>query len=189
MLGITDLKPGIYFILDGEPYEVLEAQHSKYAQRRPVMQAKIRSLISGKVLQRNFLQNDTFEEAELEKIKTKFLYAHRDQYWFAANNDPSNRFQLNAEQIGDAMRFLKQNLEVEAIKFDEKIINIEIPIKIDYVVKDAPPGVKGDTAQGGTKTITLENGLTLQAPLFINTNDVVRVNTQTGQYVERVEKA
>ena len=189
MLGITGLKPGIYFILDGEPYEVLEAQHSKYAQRRPVMQAKVRSLLSGKILQRNFLQNDTFEEAELEKMKAKFLYAHRDQYWFMSSDDPSNRFQLTDEQLGDEKKFLKQNLEVDAIKFDGKIINIEIPIKLDYIVKDAPPGLKGNSAQGGDKTVTLETGMNIQVPLFVNTGDIVRVNTQTGEYVERVEKA
>lgn len=189
MLGITDLKPGVYFILDGEPYEILEAQHSKYAQRRPVMQAKMRSLISGKVLQRNFLQSDMFKEADLEKFSAKFMYNHRDEYWFSALNDPSKRFSFKADQIGEETKYLKQNIEIEALQFEDKIINIKLPIKADYIVKEGPPGIKGDTAQGGTKAVTLETGLILQVPLFINTGDVVRVNTQTGEYVERVSKS
>ncbi len=190
MLGITDLKPGIIFLLDGEPCQVLEANHSKYAQRRPVLQTKIKSLTSGKIMQKTFLQNDAFEEAELEKFSAKFLYAHRDQYWFCRTNDPSKRFSFAPDQLPEeAIKFLKPNLETEAVQFEDKIISINLPIKADYKVIEAPPGIKGDTAQGGTKTVTIETGAKIQAPLFVNQDDIIRINTQTGDYVERVEKA
>ncbi len=188
MLGYFDLRKGIKFILEEEPYEVLEFQQMKTAQRRPVAKTKIRNLITGNVVERNFQQADVFKEAELVKIEAKFLYNHRGQYFFSEQKDTSKRFNLTEEQIGPASKFLKNNQIVEEIVFQDKIININLPIKIELKVTDAPPGVRGDRAQGGTKSVILEMGAKINVPLFIETNDIIEINTETGEYVRRVEK-
>jgi len=187
MLTHTDLKKGARFILNGEPYEVLEYSHLKMAQRRPVIQSKIKNLITGKVFERNFQQGDVFDEAELIKIGVKYLYNNRGSYFFCEEKDPSKRFSFTEEQLGSGARFLKPNEIMEGIVFNDKIINIVIPIKVQLKVKEAPPGVKGDSAQGGTKSVVLESGAEINVPLFIKEGDVVEINTETGQYVRRVE--
>jgi elongation factor P len=187
-LGVNQLKPKTYFIFEGQPYVVLETHHLKMQQRRPVVQTIFRNLINGKVLDRNFAQSDVFEEAEVEKMNVKFLYGHRDQYWFCHEKDTSKRFELNKDLLGDSIKFLKANTVLEAIQFEEKIISIELPVKMDFKVTEAPPGIKGDTAQGGVKSVKIETGAYVNAPLFINEGDLIRINTETGDYVERVEK-
>lgn len=188
MIGPNDLKPGVFFIFEGQPYEVLETHHLKMQQRRPVVQSKMRNLLNGKMLERNFQQSDTFEEANIARQDVKYLYSHRGEFWFSETNDPSNRFQLSQEILGDITHFLKTNTEVQAILFNGKITNIELPIKIDFKVTQAPPAIRGDTAQGGVKQVTIETGAIINTPLFINEGDIIRINTQTGEYVERVTK-
>jgi elongation factor P len=186
---MTDLKKGTLFILDGEPCEIVDYNFMRMQQRKPVVQAKIRSLINGKISARTFHPGESYAEAEIEMEEIKFIYTSRGEYWFNNPKDPSKRFSFKENFIGDAAKFLKTNMPVNAYKFDDKIINIKLPIKIDYVVKEAPPAVKGDTARGGSKMAVLENGLEVQVPLFIEQGDIVRLNTDTGDYTERVEKA
>lgn len=188
MLVYSNLKKGAAFILDGEPYEVLENQFVRMQQRKPVMQTKIKNLITGKVVSRNFHQNEVFHEAEILEKEMIFLFAHRGQFTFIEPGNPKDRIVLDEATVGDDARFLKSNFSVFFRSFGEKIISIKMPIKIEYVVKEAQPADKGNTIQGGSKEITLENGLTVQAPLFINIGDIVSINTQTGEYSERVEK-
>lgn len=199
-LGVNELKQKTFFIYEGQPYVVLETHHLKMQQRRPTVQVRMRNLMNGKVLERNFAQSDVFEEADIERKKVKFLYAHRDQYWFSYDTDPSKRFQLTQELIGDSSKFLKPNTILEAIEYKAdarvgspteasgRIINVELPVKMEFKVVEAPPTIKGDTAQGGVKQVKLETGASMNVPLFINQDDIIRINTETGQYVERVEK-
>lgn len=189
MLSYNDLRIGTTFVFEDAPWEVLEFAFLRMQQRKAVAQVKMRNLINGKVVTRNFHQNETFEEAEVVKEPVKFLYQHRGQYWFISARNPAQRFFLPEETIGPPAQFLKSNIEVVAQKFEDKVINIMIPIKVDLEVKEAPPGFRGDTAQGGSKTVVLETGAKIQAPLFVSEGDLVRVNTETGEYVERVEKA
>ena len=186
MLTHTDLKKGARFIYEGQPWEVLEAQLLKMAQRRPVIQSKIKNLISGTVKEKNFQQGDVFEEAELEKKNIKFLYSNKGLYFFSEENDPKNRFSFTEDQIGKQAKFFKPNSLVEGIIFDDKIINIIAPIKVQLKVKESPPGIKGDRAQGGTKLAILESGAEIQVPLFIEEGDTIEINTETGEYVKRV---
>ncbi|MBI3631348.1 MAG: elongation factor P [Candidatus Staskawiczbacteria bacterium] len=185
MLTHTDLKKGTRFIFEGQPWEVLEAQLLKMAQRRPVIQSKIKNLISGAVREKNFQQGDIFGEAELEKKNIKFLYSNKGQYFFCEENDPKNRFSFTEDQIGKQAKFFKPNSLVEGILFDDKIINISAPIKVQLKVKESPPGIKGDRAQGGTKLAILESGAEVQVPLFIEEGDIIEVNTELGEYVKR----
>lgn len=187
MLSYFDLRKGVKFILDGEPYEVLEFQQIYKAQDMVVARTKIRNLINGKVLERTFHQDDKFEEAELEKVEVKFLFSHRGKFGFCEKQNPSKRFELTEEQIGEGSKFLKSDQNIIGIKFQGKIINVFLPIKVRLKVIEAPPGLKGDRAQSGNKTITLETGAKINAPLFIKEGDIVEVNTENGEYVKRVE--
>jgi elongation factor P len=185
MLTHTDLRPGVQFIYEGQPWEVLTADMMKMAQRRPVIQSKIKNLIDGRVQEKNFQQGDMFEEADLQKKDIKFLYQTKGQYWFCEPNDPSKRFFFTEEQIGTQAKFLRPNELVTGILFDEKIITFKLPIKVQLKVKEAAPGVKGDRAQGGTKEAVLESGAVIQVPLFIEEGDVIEINTETETYVKR----
>lgn len=187
-LGVNELKPKTFFIWENQPYEVLETHHLKMQQRRPVVQTRMRNLINGKVLERNFAQSDVFEEADIEREEVRFLYSHRGEFWFSEKDNPAKRFKLEDNIIGDASRFLKPDTLIGTIKFNDQIININLPIKMDLKVIEAPPAIRGDTAQGGVKQVKLETGAVINTPLFINEGDVIRVNTETGLYVERVEK-
>lgn len=188
MITYSDLKKGAEFVLDGEPYKVEEAQFVRMQQRKPVMQTKIKNLITGKTIARNFHQSESFQEAGIEKREMIFLFAHRGQFTFTPPGKPQERTALEEDKVGEAARFLKTNLLVSFKIFNEKIIGVDIPVKVEYTVKEAQPADKGNTIQGGSKEITLENGLAVQAPLFINVGDIVSVNTQTGEYSERIEK-
>jgi len=189
MLGINDLKPKTVIIINNEPYEVLSANFLKMQQRKPVLQTRLKNLINGKVIDRNIQHSEEFEEASLERLTVEFLYQHRGEYWFCNAKDRSKRFQLDESVLGDNKNFLKPGVPIDAFKFNDKIINISLPIKMEFKVVEAPPGIKGDTAQGGTKVAIIETGAKVSVPLFINEGDIIRVNTESGEYVERVEKA
>lgn len=187
-ISVNELKPKIYFLYEGQPYVVLETHHLKMQQRRPTVQVRMRNLINNKLLERNFAQSDVFEPADVERQKVKYLYSHRDQCWFSYEKDSSKRFELKSEIIGDSGKFLKPNTLIDAISFEDNIISIELPIKMEYKVTEAPPAIRGDTAQGGVKQVTIETGASINAPLFINQGDMIVVNTQTSEYVERTTK-
>lgn len=201
MLSYNKLKVGTIFTKndDPNPYKVLEYAFIRMQQRKPVTQLKIKNLLTGKVLDYAAHQNESFYEAEIKVTPVNFIYHSKGEYWFHEKGKPAARFKLTDELVGDAGQFLKVNTEVKVFKFsaeggsvsggNDRIINIELPVKMDLKVTEAPPAVKGDTATGGTKTVTLETGGRANVPLFINEGDIVRINTQTGDYVERVEKA
>ncbi len=176
--------------MDGEPWEVLDSNFLRMQQRKAVVQTKIKNLINGKIVDRNFQSSEVFEEAEMEKMKSRFLYETRGVYWFDEMNNPKNRFSIKKEDLSEqAVNFLKPNLEVIALKFKDKFVSIGLPIKIDCKVVESPPSIRGDTAQGGTKQVTIETGAKISVPLFIEEGDIIRINTQTGEYAERIEKA
>jgi elongation factor P len=185
-LAYTDLTKGVLFIMDGSPYEVIETHFLRMQQRKAVVQTKIRNLITGKLLDRNFQASDSFEEADIERNHAIFIYESKGAYWFHEENNPKARFELDAEVAGEQAHFLKPNTRVQTMVFKEKVIKIEIPVKMDFKVIEAPPSLKGNTAQGGNKVVTIEGGAKVSAPLFVNEGDTIRINTQTGDYVERV---
>ena len=189
MLSYTDLKKGAMFVMNGEPWEVLEAHFLRMQQRKAVVQTKIRNLMTGKVLDRNFQPSDNFEEAEVLKKDAVFIYSSRGEAWFHETGNPKSRFSLPEGVIGEKAQFLKQNTNVKTVVFNEKVIGMIPPIKMELKVTEAPPAVKGNTAQGGSKVVTLETGAKISVPLFVNEGDIVKVNTETGEYTERVEKS
>jgi elongation factor P len=185
-LAYTDLTKGVLFIMDGAPYEVLETHFLRMQQRKAVVQTKIRNLITGKILDRNFQASDFFEEAEIERKNAIFIYESKGQYWFHEEGNPKNRFVLGADLLGEQGKFLKPDTKVTTMVFNDKVIKADIPIKMDFKVIEAPPAVRGNTAQGGTKQVTIEGGAKVNVPLFVNEGETIRINTQTGEYVERV---
>lgn len=166
---------------------VLETHHLKMQQRRPVVQTRMRNLLNGKILGRNLAQSDFFEEADVTRSEVKFLYNHRDEFWFVDPKDAAKRFKLESELIGDAAKFLKPNTILEALSWNDDVINVSLPIKMQFKVVEAPPGIRGDTATGGSKQVTIDSGATLNVPLFVNEGDQIIVNTETGEYVERAK--
>ncbi len=173
-------------IVDGQPYEVISSHVFRKQMRKPVNATKLRNLITGKITEVSFHQSEKIKEADIETKEAKFLYKSRGEFWFCEPNDPSKRFKLEETLIGDQARFMKANSMIELVIFEEKIIGTKLPVKVELKVTEAPPAVKGDTATGGTKQITLETGAIINAPLFVNEGDVVSVNTLTGEYTSRV---
>lgn len=185
-LTMNDLERGMVILLEGMPHEVLSATHSHFGRGGSVVETKLRNLKTGAVITRNFKQSDVFEEAEIEKQKYQFIYAHRGTYWFSPPENPAARISLPASLIGTEARFLKPNTIVEAIRFGDEIITVKLPIKVELRVVEAPPAIRGNTAQGGSKVVKLETGAEISVPLFIKEGDIIRLNTETGEYVERV---
>ena len=194
---MNDLSRGTLFILDGAPFEVLEISHSHIGRGGSNTTARVRNAKTGQVYTRTFKQSDTFEEADIEKRPISFLYSHRNEYIFIDPKDRSKRFPISLEILGDKTMWLKPDMELTGVFLSDsstgspqaEIISIILPIKLDLKVTEAPPGLRGDTAQGGTKLATLETGAKVSVPLFINQDDVVRINTESGEYTERVIKA
>jgi elongation factor P len=196
MLEYNEILKGKVILLDGEPYEVLDAHVFRKQQRKPVNQTKLRHLITGKVTEQAFHVSEKMPEADLSTKNVKFLYNNRSEWWFSDEKNQSDRFKLEESTVGTQGKFLKANTVVEALIFDDpkisdgagKIIGLKLPIKVDLKVTEAMPAVKGNTAQGGSKQVTLETGTTLFVPMFINEGDVIRINTELGEYVERADK-
>lgn len=191
MLSMNDLKPGVLIELEGEPFQILEAHHNKVAQRRPVMQTKIRHLISGKVRAETFQQSDKVAEADIERIKAKFIYRTKDEFFFQGDSPSttlgtSNKFGFKTDLLQEKTGYLKKGLPVEIFVFNGQPISVELPIKVVLRVKDAPPGLRGDTVQGGLKDVVLETGAMVKTPLFVETGDLVEIDTRTGEYTRRV---
>lgn len=189
VLSYNEILPKTIINYNGDPYEVLSSHIFRMQMRKPVNQTKLRHLISGKVVEISFHQNETVDEADIGKMQAKFLYANRGENWFCDEKDPKNRFSFPDEAVHDQVQWLMPNSLVEVVTYEEKPITVKIPVKVDLEVKEAPPAVKGNTVSGGSKTATLATGATVNVPLFINPGDVVRINTDTGEYTERVEKA
>lgn len=186
MLQYNEIKERKYIVLDGSPYEVISSNVSRKQANKPTNQTKLKSLLSGKVIEKNFHSSEKVEEAEIERKNIKYLYENRGQYWFCDENNPKNRFFLEENTVGNGIKFIKENSLVDAILFDEKVIGIKVPIKVELEVRQAPPAVKGNTATGASKVVELETGATVSVPIFIKEGDIIRVNTDKGEYTERV---
>jgi elongation factor P len=156
---------------------------------KPSNQTKLRNLKNGKVSEIAFHAAEKVAEADVEEREVKFLYANRGEAWFCDPNDPKDRFKLVEDVIADQLPFMKPNMLVEMRTWEGDLLGVHLPIKMDFVIKDAPPAIKGNTVSGGSKQAILETGATLSVPLFINPGDTIRVNTETGEYVERVSKS
>lgn len=189
VLSYNEISLKKVIIWNDEPHIVLASHVFRKQQRKPVNITKLKSLISGRVVEQTFHQNDTADEADIESRPIEYIYAGRGEYWFNTPGKPSDRFSLSQEIVGDEIKFLKPKSVVDAVLFDEKIIGIKMPIKVELKVTEAMPAVKGNTSSGALKEVTLETGVKIMAPMFINEGDILKINTESGDYAERVEKA
>ncbi len=186
MLSYNEVLPKKLILLDGEPYEVLSAWVFRKQQRKPVNQTKLRNLKTGGTTEYTFHVSDKVEEAEIESKTAKYIYNRNGEWFFHEIDNPGKRFLLPEALVGDAGKFLKAETLVEVRMFEGEPYKINVPIKMELKVADAPPNTRGNTAQGGNKVVTLETGAAVNVPMFINTGDIIRINTETGDYVERV---
>lgn len=186
MLNYNDIKPGVAVLVEGEPYVCTWNNIMKKQQRRPVNQTKLRHIIKGNSIEYSFQQSDKLEEAEIESRPAVFIFEKNGEWFFHDTKDKSKRFSVMEEQMGGSGKFLKGNTEVDTLWFDEKLFRVKLPVKVELKVTEAPPDVRGNTAQGGSKIVELETGATLDVPMFVKQGDIIRINTETGEYVERV---
>ncbi|GBE16909.1 elongation factor P [bacterium BMS3Abin15] len=184
MLDINNIKSGKNIILNGEPYAVLYHEHSKTGRASAVLRTKIKNLITGAVLEKTFQGSDKIGEAEISKSKAQYLYNEKSDFHFM-DSDTYDQFSLPQNILDSAVNYLIEGTEITVLNFNGSPVNIELPIKIKLKVTEAPPGLKGDTASGGDKSVTLETGLRITVPLFIKEGDEVIVNTEKGDYVSR----
>ncbi len=184
MYTITDLKPGRAISIDGEPYLVLSSQFGRKSQSKANMQCKLKNLQTGVIMARNFQGSEKIEPADVGYRHVQYLYGDQDSCTFMdlGNYD---QFALQKDSLEGIVEYLSDGLECDALMYGEKPISIKLPSTLVLTVKETIPGVKGDTAQGGSKPATMDTGLVVNVPLFINEGDKVKVNTETGAYMER----
>jgi len=182
----SDLRKGLKIIIDGQPYIITDFQFSKPGKGQALYRCKLKNMITGYTMDRTYRSGDKFEPANLEERKMQYLYNDGEGYHFM-DTKTYDQITLTEENVGDAKNFLQDNMEVDVLFFNETPISINLPNFVQLKVTKADPGVKGDTATGATKPATLETGYTIQVPLFIEEGDTLKIDTRTGQYVERVK--
>lgn len=186
MLQMSDIKLGKVLDFDGAPFQVISTDHLQMGRGSAVLRTKLRNLITGAVREHTFKGGDKVEEADLARAQANFMYQEGDQYHFM-DNVSFEQFTLDQEAVGEISRFVKEGEDVDILSFNGKPVTISLPPKVDLQVVEAPPGVKGDSAANATKRVKLETGYELAVPLFIKQDEMIRVNTETGEYVERVK--
>ena len=184
-IDTSGFRNGLKIEIDGEPYVMTYFQHVKPGKGGAFVRTKIKNLRTGRTLDRTFRAGERLDEAEVEDKRMQYLYQDGENLVFM-DTDSYDQIPFTPEQVGDARKYLKENLEVSVVFWRAQPIGLELPSFIEASVSQCDPGMKGDTASGATKPATLETGAVLQVPLFIKEGDVLRVDTRTGEYVERL---
>ncbi len=185
-MNVLDLKPGMIFEYEGVMYSVLSATHTHQQQRRGLVRCKARALETGRLMELVFRSDVDVQEIRLDEVSLQFLYQDGANYVFM-DEATYEQFTLTAEQVGEHRYYLKENLSVVGLFHKGKFVDIKLPLTVDLLVKEAEPGFRGDTVTGARKKATLETGLVVQVPLFVEAGNIIRVDTRTGEYVTRVE--
>ncbi|MBN2096224.1 elongation factor P [Candidatus Peregrinibacteria bacterium] len=184
MGNLTDIRTGVVVKINGSPYLVVWNQFNRKQQRKPVMRTKLKNLINGSTLDKTFLAGESFEFADVSNKRCQYLYKDSDNAVFM-DNESYEQFHLPLDQVEGSLPYLKDDTEVYMTFYEGNPISVQPPPKVELKVVETPPGVKGDTATGGTKPATMETGVIVSVPLFINEGDVLLINTETGEYVSR----
>ncbi len=187
MYEASDLRKGLKVILDGNPHIITEFQFSKPGKGQALYKCKLKNLISGYTLERTYRSGDKFEQAQLEETRMQYLYKDTEGYHFM-DTKSFEQIQMTEENLGDGKKFIKENMEVAVLLFDGRPISVELPTFVELQVIKSDPGAKGDTATNVTKPATLETGYDINVPLFVNEGEMLKIDTRTGEYVERVKK-
>jgi len=184
MLNASELRKGVTIELDGKLYQVIEYQHVKM-KRTALAKVKLRDIRDGHTIERSFQNTEKFVRARLDYRSMQYLYSDGDLYYFM-DEENFEQTSLDSNQLGDAINYLKEGMSLQISSYKGELMGVELPITIELEVTGSEPGFKGDTATGGTKPATLETGITIEVPLFINQGDIIKVDTRSGSYLERV---
>ncbi len=187
MISTTDFKKGLKIEYKGEPYEIIDFQHVKMQQRAPIVRTKIKNLKTGRVLEENFSAGEKFEKPQLEEKQMQFLYSQGDAYVFM-DMESYDQISIPKERIGDALHYIKEEMIVDVIYYKGEPLVIEPPMFVELRVEETEPAFRGDTASGGAKPAKLETGLIVKVPFHIQTGDLLKIDTRTGEYIEKVKE-
>lgn len=185
MISTTDFKRGKKIEFKGEPYEIIEFQHVKMQQRAPIVRTKLKSLKTGRVLEETFSAGDKFETPSLEEKNMQFLYS-QDEFCYFMDNESFEQIPLTDAQLGDAKKFIKEGMTVQILYYKGEPLTVEPPMFVELMVAETEPSFKGDTASGSNKPAKLESGAIVKVPFHIETGDVIRIDTRTSEYIEKV---
>lgn len=186
MIDTSDFRNGLSIIRDGEVYQIVEFQHVKPGKGGAFVRTRLKNVRTGAVIENTFRAGEKMEQAILERTKMSFLYNQDDEYVFM-DLETFDQTPIPAAALGDQVKYLKDNTEVEVCSHEGRILGVELPLFMEFEVRDTDPGLRGDTASGGSKPATLETGAVINVPLFINIGEKIRVDTRTGTYLERVK--
>jgi elongation factor P len=186
MLGMTDLKTGVIITIDGAPHQILKYQHSKMGRGGAVMRTTLKNLLTGNNIERTFRDSDKFPPSDMRRAKSQFLYKQGSGFVFM-DSTTFEQFEIPGTVLGGTGDFITEGLEVDLVLFEGRPINVELPAKMKFKVIEAEPAVKGDTANNPSKNITIETGLSIKAPMFVNVGDLIVVDTRDGSYLERAK--
>lgn len=184
MISASEFRNGITFEMEGNVFQVLEFQHVKPGKGAAFVRTKIRNVITGSVVERTFRPTEKFEKAHIDRNNMQYSYNDGDLYYFM-DMETFEMLPINADQVGDTLKFVKENMEVKILSYKGNVFGMEPPTFVELAVTETEPGVKGDTATNVTKPATLETGAIIQVPIFVNEGDMIRVDTRTGEYMER----
>jgi elongation factor P len=185
MIDVNELRKGVTFTMDDELYKVIDYQHHKPGRGKAIIRTKLRNLRTGSTIDKNFTSGDRVQDIRLDHQTVQYLYNDGDFYHFM-DVETYEQFPLPDGVLEDAKPYLVENMEIELSSYEGERLDVDLPITVDLNVVEAPPGFAGDTAQGATKDVTLETGLVVQVPLFVDEGDVLRIDTRTGRYLTRV---
>jgi elongation factor P len=184
MLNFNEIKTGRVIKLNNEPYIIIKTDHHKMGRGGAVLKVKCRNLLNGNILERTYQGAEKAEEAETETKKANFMYKDKEEAYFMDNKN-FEQFNLSLGDLGEGVQFLKDGTDVDVLYFEGRPMSISLPIKMEFKVTSAPPGVKGNSAGNVNKQVEIETGAKINVPMFIDEGDVIRINTDTGEYVER----
>ncbi|MEJ2212104.1 MAG: elongation factor P [Anaerolineae bacterium] len=185
MIDVNELRKGVTFTMDNELYKVIDYQHHKPGRGKAVIRTKLRNLRSGSTMDKTFTSGDRVQDIRLDHQTVQYMYKD-DRFYYFMDVETFEQFPLPGAVLEDAEPYLVENMQIELSSYEGEPLDVELPITVDLEVVEAQPGFAGDTAQGATKEVTLETGLKIQVPLFIDDGDVLRIDTRDGRYVTRV---
>jgi elongation factor P len=185
LIETNDFRPGTAFEMDGKLLTVVNVQHIKMARAGAVIKAKLRNIRDGAIFEQSFRSGDRYKVVRIEKSPAQYLYSDGDIYHFM-DTTTYDQVALDRAMVEAALPFMKENSEVNLLRYEDSVIGVELPLNVELAVAQTDPGLRGDTVSGATKPARLETGATLNVPLFVNTGDVLKVDTRTGAYLERV---
>jgi len=181
----SDFRTGLIIEWNGELYQIIEYQQAQAGRGDTFFRTRLKNLRTGAIVDRKFRDKDRFPRARIDRVEMQYLYHDGDQYHFM-DTRTYDQLPLSAELLGDAAKYLKENATITVLQYGDRPMGVELPTTVDLRVSSTTPGVRGDTAMGGSKPAMLETGVTVTVPLFVNEGDVIRVDTRSGAYVERV---